>query len=83
MTAQNDRRHRLQAWPVPVLNRAIDEIIYRPQDRQILRDMFLGDLELTYEAAAEKYDYSRSGMIKRVGRLTDRVEKYLDNKRVN
>lgn len=73
MTSLNDRRHRLQKYPVPVLNRAIDEIIYRPTDQAILRDMFMGEHQLTYDAAAEKYAYSRTGMLKHVGRLTDRV----------
>lgn len=82
MTAGNDRRHRLQAYPVPVLNRAIDEIIYRQEDRQILRDMFTG-ADLTYEAAAQLHGYSRTGMIKHVGKLTDRVETYLKNGRLN
>lgn len=82
MTASNDRRHRLQAYPVPTLNRAIDEIIYKPKDRQILRDMFTGE-DLTYEAAAQIHGYSRTGMIKHVGALTDRVETYLKNGRLN
>lgn len=83
MTASNDRRHRLQAYPVPVLNRAIDEIIYRPKDREILRDMFAGEPDMTYEAASVKHGYSRTGMIKHVGRLTDKVEDYLKSNMIN
>ena len=77
MTSSADRRHRLQRYPVHQLNAAIDDIIYKPQDRQIMRDMFAGELDMTYDAAAEKYHYSRNGMIKHVGRLTDKVEQYL------
>lgn len=77
MTAGNDRRHRLQKYPVGVLTSAIDEIIYRPEDRAMLRDLFTGT-DMTYQAAAEVYGYSRTGIIKHVGRLTDRVETYLE-----
>ena len=82
MTASNDRRHRLQAYPVPVLNAAIDDVIYKPEDRQIMRDMFTG-ADMTYEAAARVHGYSRTGMIKHVGKLTDRVETYLQHNRLN
>ena len=51
MTASNDRRHRLQSYPVQVLNRAIDEIIYRPEDRAMMRDLFTG-ADMTYQSAA-------------------------------
>ena len=83
MTSSNDRRHRLQSYPVPVLNAAIDDIIYKQKDREIMRDMFTGEIQLTYDAASQKYNYSRTGMIKHVGQLTDRVETYLKNGHLN
>lgn len=82
MTASNDRRHRLQKYPLSVLNAAIDEIIYKPTDRAMLRDMFTGE-DMTYQTAADIYGYSRTGMIKHVGVLTDKLENYLDKRRIN
>lgn len=74
MTSRTDRRSRIRQYPLPVVQKAIDDIIYNPTDRQMIRDMFVGDM--TYRQAEEVYNYSRTGMDKHVGNLTNRLETY-------
>ena len=82
MTASNDRRHRLRMYPIPVVTNAIDNIVYNAQDREIMRQMFV-DGDMTYEAAAEIYGWSISGIKKRIGKETDRVETYIKHGKLN
>ena len=82
MTSSRDRRHRLRMHPIPVVNRAIDSIVYDAKDREILRKMFV-DGSLTYEAAAEIYGWSTSGIKKHIGKEADRVETFIKHGKLN
>ena len=81
MTAKDDRRSRIRKYPIPVVQKAIDEIIYDETDRKMVRDMFVGNM--TYREAETVYKYSRTGMTKHATKVADRLEGYLKKTYIN
>lgn len=79
MTASNDRRHRIQQYSIPLVRKAISDMVYGEDNKRIVTDLYIGDL--TYEQAAERANMTTSGLYKRMRRVMPPVEDYL--KRIN
>jgi len=64
MTANNDRRHRVQLHSVSAVEHAINDSVFGEDNREIMRDLFLRNL--TYDATASRANISVRGLQKRV-----------------
>lgn len=75
MTAYNDRRHRIQQYPIPMVRKAIDDMVYGEENRRIVTDLFIGGL--TYDEVAAGVPISTRGLYKRMDNIMPKVEQYL------
>ena len=76
MTARNDRRHRIQKYPIPLVRKAIDDTVYGADNVQIVTDLYIGNL--THEQVAENAHLSTRGLYKRLDHIMPSVEQYLN-----
>lgn len=75
MTASNDRRHRIQQYPIPLVKKAISDMVYGEENKRIVTDLFIGDM--TYDEVAASVPISTRGLYKRMDRIMPKVESYL------
>lgn len=75
MTSRNDRKHRVQQYPIPIVRRAIADTVYGSENQRIFTDLFIGDL--TYDEVAGSVPISTRGLQKRVHNMMPPFENYL------
>ena len=71
MTARTDRRHRIQRYPIPMVEDAIRSNVYGLDNQTIMRDLFV--YNRTYESVADSYGLSVRGLYSRVGKIAPSV----------
>lgn len=75
MTASNDRRHRIQQYPIPMVRRAIGDMVYGAENQRIVTGLFVDGR--TYEDVAASVPITTRGLYKRMDRIMPQVEEYL------
>lgn len=75
MTARNDRRHRIQQYPIPLVKRAIADTVYGDDNVRIVTDLYIGNQ--THEQVAESAHLSTRGLYKRLDSIMPSMENYL------
>ena len=75
MTAKNDRRHRIQRYPIPMVKQAISDTVYGADNQRIVTDLYVGNM--THEQVAASVPISLRGLYKRLDNIMPPVESYL------
>lgn len=75
MTSRNDRRHRIQQYPKPVVIQAINHTIYGDDNIRIVNDLFVGNM--THRQVAQREHLEERSLYKRLGNIMPPMEDYL------
>lgn len=75
MTSANDRRHRIQRYPKPLVIQAINDTIYGEDNVRIVTNLFVGNLTHRQVAGMEKMD--ERTLYKRLDHIMPTMEDYL------